>query len=122
MIKQKNRREATIKRHKRIRVKLSGTAERPRLSVYKSGKHIYAQLINDVDGLTIASASTVEKEVKEKVTSGANVEAAKEVGRLIAERAKKAGVESIVFDRGGFIYHGRIAALADAAREIGLLF
>ena len=122
MITRKNRKDATVKRHRRIRVKLSGTAERPRLSIYRSTKHIYAQLIDDVKGVTIASASSVEKAFREKFSDGGDVEAAKEIGKLIAERAKAAGIEFIVFDRGGFIYHGRIAALAEAAREAGLLF
>ncbi len=122
MIKQKNRKEATTKRHRRIRVQLSGDAERPRLSVYKSTKHIYAQLIDDVKGVTLVSASTVESELKNKLGDGGDINAAKEVGKLIAERARKAGIEAVVFDRGGFIYHGRIAALAEAAREVGLFF
>jgi large subunit ribosomal protein L18 len=122
MIKQKNRKEETEKRHGRIRVKISGTSERPRLSVYRSNKHIYAQIIDDTKGVTLAFAGTDEPSLKEKVAHGGNIEAAKEVGRLVAERAKKAGIEQVVFDRGGFLYHGRIAALADAAREGGLVF
>jgi len=122
MIKQKNRKEIVAKRHKRIRVKLSGTAERPRLSVHRTNKHIYAQLIDDTTGLTLASGGTIEKDLREKFEHGGNVDSAKEIGKLIAERAKKAGIEEVVFDRGGFLYHGRIAALADAAREGGLLF
>jgi len=122
MIKQKNRKDATVKRHKRIRVKLVGTAERPRLSVYRSNKHIYAQLIDDEKGITITSASSIDKELREKISDGSDIAAAKEVGKLVAERAKKAGIEFVVFDRGGFIYHGRVAALAEAAREAGLLF
>jgi large subunit ribosomal protein L18 len=100
-----------------IRKKSSG---RPRLSVHRSGKHIYAQIIDDAKGATMAAASTLEKGLK--VKSGANVEAAIEVGKLIAERAKKAGVGEVVFDRGGFLYHGRVKALAEAAREGGLQF
>lgn len=122
MIKQKNRKETAAKIHKRIRVKIFGTSERPRLSIYKSNKHIYAQLIDDTKSLTLASAGTVEKELKEKSSHGGDVDAAKEIGKLIAERAKKAGVENVVFDRGGFLYHGRVAALAEAAREAGLVF
>ena len=122
MIKTKNKKIAVTKRHRKIRVILSGTTERPRLAVYRSNKHIYAQLIDDVKGLTIVSAGTVEKELKEKLKDGNDVAAAKEVGTLIAERAKAKGVESVVFDRGGYLYHGRIAALAEAARESGLLF
>jgi large subunit ribosomal protein L18 len=123
MITKKDRKAVTAKRHYRLRKNLYGTAERPRLAVYRSGKHIYAQLINDESGVTIAAASTVEKAVKESgLKTGANVDAAKQVGKLVAERAKAKGVELVVFDRGGNLYHGRIAALADAAREGGLLF
>ena len=122
MIIRKNRKDATVKRHRRIRVKLSGTSERPRLSVYRSTKHIYAQLIDDVKGVTVASASSLEKDFRDKFPDGGDIETAKEIGRIVAERAKAAGVEVVVFDRGGFIYHGRIAALAEAAREAGLLF
>jgi large subunit ribosomal protein L18 len=122
MIKQKNRKTAAQKTHRRVRTKITGTAERPRLSVYRSNKHIYAQIIDDVNGVTLASAGTVEKELKEKNSDGGNIEAAQEIGKLIAERAKAAGVETVVYDRGGFVYHGRIAALAEAAREAGLVF
>lgn len=122
MIIKKNRKEATSKRHKRIRVKVSGTSERPRLSVYRSNKHIYAQIIDDTKGVTLVSAGSVESELKVKLSDGGDIEAAKEIGKLIAERAKKAGIELVVFDRGGFIYHGRIAALAESARETGLMF
>jgi len=121
MIKTKNKKEATQKRHRRIRVKVSGTPERPRLAVYRSNKHIYAQVIDDTKGVTLLSASSVDPELKDKI-SGGNVEGAKAVGALVAQRAKKAGIEAVVFDRGGNIYHGRIAALAEAAREGGLLF
>ena len=104
--------------HKRIREKLSGTAQRPRLNVYRSLNHIYAQLIDDADGKTLVSASTREAKIK----SGGNLAAAKEVGKQIAQKAKAKGVEKVVFDRGGYLYHGRIKALADAAREAGLKF
>ena len=107
--------------HDRIRAKMSGTAERPRLNVYRSLNHIYTQVIDDASGTTIASASTVAKKGSE-AKSGGNVEAAKTVGKLIAERAKEKGVTKVVFDRGGYLYHGRIKALADAAREAGLEF
>ncbi len=107
--------------HDRIRAKMAGTAERPRLNVYRSLNHIYTQLIDDANGVTIASASTVTKKGAEKLVGG-NVEAAKTVGKLIAERAQAAGVKKVVFDRGGYLYHGRIKALADAAREAGLEF
>ena len=107
--------------HTRIREKMSGTAERPRLNVYRSLNHIYTQIIDDATGTTIASASTVSKKGEGKKVGG-NVAAAKEVGKLIAERAKEKGVKKVVFDRGGYLYHGRIKALADAAREAGLEF
>ena len=122
MIKQKTRKPIVQKRHRSIRVKLAGTAEFPRLAVYRSTKHIYAQLIDDDNHVTIASASTNDKDLREKVKVGGNIEAAKAVGEAIAQKAKKAGIECVVFDRGGFLYHGRVAALADAAREAGLMF
>lgn len=104
--------------HARIRQKMEGTTERPRLNVYRSLNHIYAQLIDDAEGLTIVAASTVQ----DKLKTGGNVAAAKEVGKLVAERAQEKGIKKIVFDRGGYLYHGRIKALADAAREAGLDF
>ncbi len=107
--------------HERIRKKLAGTQERPRLNVYRSLNHIYAQVIDDMDGKTIVSANSREGGKGEKRTGG-NVAAAKAVGKLIAERAKQKGVTKVVFDRGGYIYHGRVKALADAAREAGLQF
>lgn len=107
--------------HDRIRKKMSGTAERPRLNVYRSLNHIYTQLVDDAKGVTIASASSVSKKGSEAALGG-NVEAAKTVGRLIAERGLAVGVKRVVFDRGGYLYHGRIKALADAAREGGLDF
>ncbi len=107
--------------HTRIREKMSGTAERPRLNVYRSLNHIYTQLIDDLNGVTIASASSMGKKNEEK-SYGGNVEAAKAVGKLIAERALEKGVKKVVFDRGGYLYHGRVKALADAAREAGLDF
>ena len=122
MIKTENKKEQTRKRHRRLRVKLSGTAEAPRLAVYRSTKHIYAQIIDDEKLVTICSASSVDKELKEILAHGGNVEAAKVVGEAIAKKAKQAGSECVVFDRGGFLYHGRVAALADAAREAGLMF
>ena len=122
MIKKKIAKEQVRRVHRRIRVKIEGCAERPRLAVYKSGKHIYAQLIDDVNHLTLASASTLDKDLREQVKNGANIEAAKLIGSTIAKKAKEAGIECVVFDRGGFLYHGRIAALADAAREGGLFF
>ncbi len=110
-----------LRRHRRVRKKITGTAERPRLAVYRSNKHITVQVINDLDGRTIASASTVEAEQR-KQGSGSTVDAAKRIGTLVAQRAKAAGVSKVVYDRGGFIYHGRVAAAADAAREAGLEF
>lgn len=107
--------------HTRIREKMSGTAERPRLNVYRSLNHIYTQLIDDLNGVTIASASSQNKKGETK-SYGGNVAAAAEVGKLIAERAKEKGVKKVVFDRGGYLYHGRVKALADAAREAGLEF
>lgn len=106
--------------HKRIRKKVEGTSERPRLSVYRSLNHIYVQIIDDTKGATLCSASTVEKDLKGK--SGGNIESAKVVGKLIAERARSKGIETVVFDRGGYLYHGRVKSLAEAAREAGLKF
>lgn len=122
MIKSENRKVRVQKRHQTIRIKLSGTAEAPRLAVYRSTKHIYAQLIDDIKGVTIVSASSIDKDLKSKLGHGGNIEAAKAVGEAIAKKALKAGVKDAVFDRGGFLYHGRVAALADAAREAGLNF
>ncbi len=110
------------KRHKRVRYKVIGTAVRPRLNVSRSLQHIYAQLIDDTTGQTLASASTVDSTLRTTLKSGGNVEAAKAVGKLIAERGKEKGVDAVVFDRGGYKYHGRIAAVADGAREGGLVF
>jgi large subunit ribosomal protein L18 len=109
--------ELRARRHARVRRKVAGTAERPRLAVFRSSKHIYVQLIDDSTGRTLASASTIADK-----PGGAKIEAAAAVGRLIAERAKAAGIENVVFDRGGFRYHGRIAAIAEAARAAGLKF
>ncbi len=102
--------------------RVSNRETRPRLSVFRSGRQIYAQVIDDLKGVTLASASTMETELKEKLKSGSNAAAATEVGKLVAERAKKAGVKKVVFDRGRFVYHGRVKALAEAAREAGLTF
>ncbi|HPC84974.1 MAG TPA: 50S ribosomal protein L18 [Smithellaceae bacterium] len=110
------------KREKRVRGKLTGTAERPRLSVFRSDKHIYAQVINDAQGTTIATASTLSKELAGKIRGSKKVEVAREVGKLIAARLQTLGVEKVVFDRGRFLYHGRVKALADGARESGLKF
>ncbi|NLY90998.1 MAG: 50S ribosomal protein L18 [Firmicutes bacterium] len=123
MFKRANRNEARVRRHIRLRKKLAGTSDRPRLSVYKSLHHIYAQIIDDVQGKTLLSASTVDPEIRSQVDGyGGNVESAKLVGKLIAERAQAKGIKQVVFDRGGYDYHGRVAALAEAARENGLEF
>jgi large subunit ribosomal protein L18 len=114
--------QARKKRHARVRRTVTGTAERPRLNVFRSSKHIYAQLIDDVAGTTILSASTADQELKDSIKNGGDTESAKKVGQLIAKRAKEKGHESVVFDRGGYLYHGRIKALADGAREEGLQF
>jgi large subunit ribosomal protein L18 len=108
--------------HRRIRKKVAGSGGRPRLAVFRSNKNIYAQLIDDVSGVTLASAASNEAETKKGLSNGGNVEAAKAVGRLIAERAKGKGLAGVVFDRGGYIYHGRVQALAESAREAGLKF
>jgi large subunit ribosomal protein L18 len=110
--------EARAKRHRRVRKKVSGTSERPRLAVFRSNRHIYAQLIDDTTGRTLASASTAEADLRSGAT--ATVDAAKAVGQLVGERAKAAGISAVVFDRGGFRYHGRVAALCDGARTAGL--
>jgi large subunit ribosomal protein L18 len=118
MIPQRKRNEIRQRVHARIRTKVQGTAERPRLNVYRSLNHIYVQVIDDMQGVTLVSASTVASKVK----TGGNVAAAKEIGKLVAERAQEKGIKKVVFDRGGYLYHGRIKALADAAREAGLEF
>lgn len=121
--KPKTREEARDRRHRRVRKKVLGTAERPRLNVFRSLKHIYAQVIDDEAGVTLVAASTVEPELREAVGGyGGNVEAAKVVGRAIAQRALARGITKVVFDRGGYKYHGRVKALAEAAREAGLDF
>lgn len=122
MIKATNRKKATQKRHYRLRRTLHGNAGRPRLAVYRSVKHIYAQIINDDASLTLVSASTIEPEIKQKLQHGSNIAAAKLVGELISKRAQEKGITQVIFDRGGNLYHGRIAALADSAREAGLAF
>jgi large subunit ribosomal protein L18 len=116
----KQKQALRLRRHRRVRKRVTGTAERPRLAVFRSNKHISAQVIDDVSGRTLAAATSVEKDLKS--TAGGNRDAAKKVGQLLGERAKAAGVGQVVFDRGGFLYHGRVAALADAAREAGLEF
>lgn len=120
MIKKQAKNEARVARHKRVRKKLTGTAERPRMAVYRSGKHIYAQFIDDANGTTLAAASSLDKSLRSE--KGTFTERARQVGELAAERAGKAGIETVVFDRGGYKYHGKVAALADGAREKGLRF
>ncbi|HHV61724.1 MAG TPA: 50S ribosomal protein L18 [Firmicutes bacterium] len=122
MFKPFDRRAARKRRHLRVRKKVVGTPERPRLSVFRSLKHISAQIIDDQAGHTLVAISTVEPEVKKEIGRGNNVEAAREAGKLLAKRALEKGIKSVVFDRGGNIYHGRIAAFADGAREGGLEF
>jgi large subunit ribosomal protein L18 len=118
----KEKREARQRRHVRVRAKVKGTAERPRLAVYRSLEHIYAQVIDDVAGHTLVSASTIDAEIKKAIAGKRKTEEAKIVGQFIAARAKKAGISRVVFDRGGHMYHGRVKALADGAREAGLDF
>lgn len=122
MISKTCRNEVRVRKHKRVRAKISGTAQRPRLCVFRSLSNIYAQVINDETGTTLVSASTLDSAVKEKLKFGGNIEAAKEVGKLVAMRALEKGIEDVVFDRGGYIYHGRVLSLAEAAREAGLKF
>ena len=120
MFKKVDKNSSRVKRHLRVRKKVSGTPERPRLSVYRSEKNIYAQIIDDVNAVTLVSASTLDKDLNLEV--GGNKEAAKLVGELIAKRAVDKGITEVVFDRGGYVYHGRVQVLADSAREAGLKF
>ena len=122
MVSKESRQEVRVKKHMRIRNRFSGTAERPRLAVFRSNNHMYAQIIDDTVGNTLVSASTLEKAVKAELEKTNNVDAAAYLGTVIAKRAIEKGITKVVFDRGGFIYHGKIAALADAAREAGLEF
>ncbi len=119
MVTKLNNNAARMQRHKRVRGKISGTALCPRLNVFRSHRHMYAQLINDADGVTLVSVSTVEKEFSEY---GGNKDAARKVGELLAKRAKEKNIKDVVFDRGGYLYHGRVASLAEGAREGGLNF
>ena len=119
MVRKINKNAMRLKRHVRVRGKISGTPERPRLNVFRSNANIYAQIIDDVNGVTLVAANTLEKEFE---GATGNIEAAKKVGAILAERAKAKGIEDVVFDRGGYIYHGRVAALAEGAREGGLKF
>ncbi len=122
MVSKKSRAEVRMKKHSRMRNRFSGTAERPRLSVFRSNNHMYAQIIDDTVGNTLVSASTLEKDVKSELEKTNNVEAAAYLGTVIAKRAIEKGIKTVVFDRGGFIYQGKVAALAEAAREAGLEF
>ena len=122
MIKKESRSEIRVKKHMRVRNRLSGTAERPRLAVFRSNNHMYAQIIDDTVGNTLVAASTAEKAVKAELDKTNDVAAAAYVGKVIAERALEKGIKAVIFDRGGFVYHGKIQALADAAREAGLEF
>ena len=122
MVSKESRQKVRVKKHMKIRNRFSGTAERPRLAVFRSNNHMYAQIIDDTVGNTLVAASTVEKEVKEQLDKTNNVDAAAYLGTVIAKRAIEKGIDTVVFDRGGFIYQGKIAALADAAREAGLKF
>lgn len=122
MINKANKNKVRVRKHVRVRKKISGTAARPRLDVFRSLSHIYAQIIDDEKGVTLVAASTLDKAIKDKIEFGGNVEAAKEVGKLVAEKALEAGISEVVFDRGGYPYHGRVKALADSAREAGLKF
>lgn len=122
MVKKKARQDVRKKKHMRIRNRFSGTAERPRLAVFRSNNHMYAQIIDDTVGNTLVAASTLEKDVKAELEKTNNVDAAAYLGTVIGKRAVEKGIKSVVFDRGGFLYHGKIAALAEAAREAGLEF
>ena len=122
MVSKKSRSEVRVNKHRKLRNRFSGTAERPRLAVFRSNHHMYAQIIDDTVGNTLVSASTLQKDVKAELEKTNNVEAAAYLGTVIAKKAIEKGITSVVFDRGGFIYHGKIKALADAAREAGLNF
>lgn len=122
MVNKKSRTEVRVKKHKRMRYHLSGTAERPRLAVFRSNNHMYAQIIDDTVGNTLVSASTLDKDVKAEIEKTNNIDAAKKLGAVIAKKALDKGISTVVFDRGGFVYAGKIKALAEAAREAGLEF
>lgn len=122
MINKKSRKLAHQSKHRRLRNRFSGTSQRPRLAVYRSNNHMYAQIIDDTVGNTLVSASTLDKEVKAELEKTNNVDAAQAVGTVVAKRAIEKGIEEVVFDRGGFVYHGKVKALAEAAREAGLKF
>ncbi len=122
MVKKESRAKIRVKKHKRIRNRFSGTPQRPRLAVFRSNNHMYAQIIDDTVGNTLVAASTLEKEVKAELEKTNNVDAAAYVGTVIAKRALEKGITTVVYDRGGYLYHGKVAALAEAAREAGLIF
>lgn len=122
MINKESRSKIRVKKHLRMRNKLQGTSERPRLAVYRSEKHIYAQIIDDTKGNTLVAASTAEKAISSVLEATSNIDAAKAVGEAVAKKALAKGIDQVVFDRGGFLYHGRVKALADAARVAGLQF
>jgi large subunit ribosomal protein L18 len=122
VLKRVNRNAKRVKRHLKARKKIQGTPERPRLNVYRSSKHIYAQIIDDAAGHTLVSASTLDQDVKTQMSYSGNKEAAKIVGKTVAEKAKGKGIDTVVFDRGGYLYHGRVKELAEGAREAGLQF
>lgn len=122
MIRKQTRSKVRVNKHRRLRNRISGTPERPRLAVFRSNNHMYAQIIDDTAGITLVAASTMEKEIKESLEKTNNVDAAKKVGAVIGKRALEKGITMVVYDRGGYIYHGKVQALADAAREAGLTF
>ena len=122
MVRKQSRQDVRVKKHRRIRNRFSGTPERPRLAVFRSNNHMYAQVIDDVAGNTLVAASTLEKAVSAELEKTNNVDAAAYLGTVIAKRALEKGITTVVFDRGGYLYHGKVAALADAAREAGLEF
>ena len=122
MVKKESKSKIRVKKHKRIRNRFSGTAQRPRLAVFRSNNHMYAQIIDDTVGNTLVAASTLEKSVKAELEKTNNVDAAAYLGTVIAKRALEKGITTVVYDRGGYIYHGKVAALAEAAREAGLIF
>ena len=122
MVSKESRQKIRAKKHMKIRNRFSGTAERPRLAVFRSNNHVYAQVIDDVAGKTLVSASTLEKDIKAELKNTDDIDAASKVGSVVAQRAMEKGIKAVVFDRGGYIYHGKVKALADAAREAGLEF
>ena len=122
MVSKESRQEIRAKKHMKIRNRFSGTAERPRLAVFRSNSHVYAQVIDDVAGKTLVSASTLEKDIKAELKNTDDIEAATKIGDVVAKRALEKGIKAVVFDRGGYIYHGKVEALAEAARKAGLEF